>query len=962
VEVDAEMQGLVERLLASGIDGKHAPSRKQLTDTGLKKVNLKVAVERLQGQLPADVASLVHRSVEGKSKQPFAEESIEKGRKVLNELIEKSWVELDDKNVQCHEFYWRNRGTYDQVVTDIARLAETIADLNRIKAESIEGIAVKEQEIIQVTALLKKETEVYLKILFENRREMTIRKNDQAVFEFMMKTTKCKGSSFAQLGEDGDRPRAQICDTQQGLELRFDDPKIQEEMERKMTPGAKEAIRSLLASVQAGEAKQAAADLVEEAAKVRKVDEIDEDGNDAGKEAKQRAELSALGVKEEPTSVESPTVTTTTMMVPTPAIEKVKVVKRPDTQKVCTGSRPPECWLLHDKMSLLWGKYKDLVDELQEEMDKNEFEFNELESNLNEQLDVLRNTKARYITELNEAIANLNAATEEMTEKTSEKRTLTKEYTEYRAACRKRIEYLMFQEICAYLKIRASITVYSKIFPPEKIIDCEVTDYIRGECSVSCDDTCPEPNDPYACGGWAVMTRDIIVPSNEFGYKCPALSRKVKCSQFKCAVDCLQSKWSGWGSCSKDCMGGVRARTRSIIVTPKNGGMACNTVSESEPCGGPCDVNCRLKRWSKWSPCSVACGGGFQEKWRRVTVPTKGQGRCPKTKSRFRYRLKKCNTHDCMGDEICVATQDLVLSIDGSGSLREAGFKTLKTFAAKLMDKYQGQYYGEEDMRIGVVQFGNGEVEADGTIAEAKHIIDLTSDIKKVQAALEGMEFLKGFTNMAQAFSLAEKVILLGGRKRAQPAVMTLTDGKPSFLFQTHEKVMQLKDKHVKLFFVPVVESEGEELALMKSWASQPWETHLVHVKGLDPLAADGDVFAQKIIVEFCPEAMSPSAMQVEEIEMGYMLVRENGSCGPRGEMLSRDVTGVADCAALAQGAGVTAFSLGIRYARGRCYAEGLKVTKEMVDGFKKNRASPACTEGDWKKDALYDFYVMFVL
>merc|ERR550514_1470276 len=163
--------------------------------------------------------------------QPFAEESLEKGRKVLNEMIEQSWKSLDEKNVECHEFYWRNRGTYDQVVTDIARLAETIADLNRIIAESIEGIAVKEQEIIQVTALLKKETEVYLKILFENRREMTIRKNDQAVFEFMMKTTKCKGSSFAQLGNDAGHPEAQICENEQGLELRFDDPKIQEDME-----------------------------------------------------------------------------------------------------------------------------------------------------------------------------------------------------------------------------------------------------------------------------------------------------------------------------------------------------------------------------------------------------------------------------------------------------------------------------------------------------------------------------------------------------------------------------------------------------------------------------------------------------------------------------------------------------------------------------------------------------------
>merc|ERR1719375_3041585 len=67
-------------------------------------------------------------------------------------------------------------------------------------------------------------------------------------------------------------------------------------------------------------------------------------------------------------------------------------------------------------------------------------------------------------------------------------------------------------------------------------------------------------------------------------------------------------------------------------------------------------------------------------------------------------------------------------------------------------------------------------------------------------------------------------MFLLNGRKRAMSAVLTLTDGKPSFLFNTYEKVMQLKDKHVKLFFSPVTEFEGEELALMKKWASSPWE------------------------------------------------------------------------------------------------------------------------------------------
>merc|ERR1719240_2567188 len=174
-----------------------------------------------------------------------------------------------------------------------------------------------------------------------------------------------------------------------------------------------------------------------------------------------------------------------------------------------------------------------------------------------------------------------------------------------------------------------------------------------------------------------------------------------------------------------------------------------------------------------------------------------------------------------------------------------------------------------------------------------------------------------GFTNMAQAFGLAEKMLLLNGRKRAMSAVLTLTDGKPSFLFNTYEKVMQLKDKHVKLFFAPVTEFEGEELALMKKWASSPWETNLVHIPGLAPLKADSALFQQKMIVKFCPEAMSPSSMKIEEQQMGYMLVAEQGHCGERGQQLGQ-VEGAADCAALAQGAAVKAFSLGTEHARGR--------------------------------------------
>merc|ERR550514_1198045 len=229
----------------------------------------------------------------------------------------------------------------------------------------------------------------------------------------------------------------------------------------------------------------------------------------------------------------------------------------------------------------------------------------------------------------------------------------------------------------------------------------------------------------------------------------------------------------------------------------------------------------------------------------------------------------------------------------------------------------------------------------------------------KVKASIEAMSFQKGFTNMAQAFTLAEKLFLLDGRKMAQSAVLTLTDGKPSFLFQTSEKVMQLKDKHTKLFFAPVTEFKGEEMKLMKKWASSPWATHLVHIPGLLALKADEDVFAQKALVKFCPEALSPSSTMQEEATTGYMLIRENGSCGTRGQLLGQDVAGAADCAALAEGAGVTAFSLGIKYARGRCFAETLQVTTAMIADFNKARDNPPCSAGEWKEDGLYDFYVI---
>merc|ERR1719401_3391229 len=104
------------------------------------------------------------------------------------------------------------------------------------------------------------------------------------------------------------------------------------------------------------------------------------------------------------------------------------------------------------------------------------------------------------------------------------------------------------------------------------------------------------------------------------------------------------SEWSGWSGCSKECGGGAQGKTRSVLTKPKNGGTESDATLEERPCNtGSCDRDCTLMPWTAWEPCSMACGGGMQE----------------------------CNTQDCVGDEICIARQDLVIALDGSGSVRQ---------------------------------------------------------------------------------------------------------------------------------------------------------------------------------------------------------------------------------------------------------------------------------------------------
>lgn len=906
-EVSATLESLSDVLLdpelsdkASVGDALKAASSQMDMESATKLVEKK--------QLTPDVAHLVQKVNSGAFSR-FDEDSLAKARRALNELVEKAWVELDDKIFKCKGFQEMNRENFAQVTRDIMRLIEQINDMERIEAESIEGISTKEQEIMDVEATLAKETKLYNIEYAENKAELTIRQNDLDVFQFILVFTKCPdATSLAQT-------HMKVCETQSGRKtLLFSDKQAAAKYNKILTTSAKSTIDSLLRSVEQQPANQSTTPQPPPAAPVK------------GEEGKGCGEL--------------------------------------DPCMTC-GPDPPDCALLHDKLSLMWGEFKDKVDELTMEMLKNQVEFEEIKSNLNEQIRMLVKSKARFQQLLAEARANLAADRAELKEKYIQKKKLNEQYYAYMALCKKRIAWILGQDMCAIKTVRNAVLENSTVCPSAQIQDCVMDAWVPEQCSVSCDDSC-DPNEPFKCGGWQKMTRKPVASNDDCGIKCPVTEKYKRCGQYLCPIDCHMSMWSGWSKCTAECEGGLQSHTRSIQVKPKNGGESCNTVEESRPCNTmSCDRDCRLQAWTPWSPCSVACGTGFQERFRHVLIPTRGEGKCPTEESAYRYNKQECNTQDCNGDEICIAVQDLVIAVDGSGSLQESGFKVLTAYVGKLLERYETEYFGQEAVKIGIVLFGNGVIMPDGkTVSPAINAQPLTFDMDGVKSTVSGLPFKKGFTNMAQAFAMAEDMFVKGSRKNAQQSVMVVTDGKPSFSFMTNEMAEQLEDKSIMRYFVIVSETPITDNSMknMLKWASQPWETNLIHVAGLLMLEADANLWAEKAVTRFCPMAYSLQAADYEIQVYGFQHVKDAGWCGEKLDenILTKNADGVDQCAALAVGAGKQSFMLGNHFRRGWCIGGTMEVTADQYKEWSTSagKKNPTCADG-WKSSMLYDFYAI---
>jgi len=94
-------------------------------------------------------------------------------------------------------------------------------------------------------------------------------------------------------------------------------------------------------------------------------------------------------------------------------------------------------------------------------------------------------------------------------------------------------------------------------------------------------------------------------------------------------IDGGLSKFSDWSECSVACGGGSQSRSRSCTnPSPAFGGAGCDgDDSESRDCNAsPCPVDGGWSDFSDWSECSVTCGGGSQSRSKSCSNPAPAFG------------------------------------------------------------------------------------------------------------------------------------------------------------------------------------------------------------------------------------------------------------------------------------------------------------------------------------------------
>ena len=113
-------------------------------------------------------------------------------------------------------------------------------------------------------------------------------------------------------------------------------------------------------------------------------------------------------------------------------------------------------------------------------------------------------------------------------------------------------------------------------------------------------------------------------------------------------VDCKWGPWDDWTSCSAECGGGRKSRSRPVATPESDGGKPCKgNGTQWEYCNTQaCDlaVDCKWEPWGEWSTCSKTCGWGVRSISRQVATLAINGGKSCEGQS---VKREACNQRAC---------------------------------------------------------------------------------------------------------------------------------------------------------------------------------------------------------------------------------------------------------------------------------------------------------------------------
>ena len=346
----------------------------------------------------------------------------------------------------------------------------------------------------------------------------------------------------------------------------------------------------------------------------------------------------------------------------------------------CALGPSPQCYKLQERFLLIQSGIEDERDELLEHIDMLKRFCEETKQTLEGQIaddeDMLSNAQ----TKLAAATEKEATAGEKARQTAKENDELNRDLVTQMKKCSG--NYISFEtELCALKKIRGELYKMKGDGHSGFFQDCEVSKWDPEECTKVC------------ATGSQKLTRNVLTHPNG-GTKCLPLAAMRSCNNQPCPVDCKLSTWSGWSKCSAQCSGGVSQRLREVKRAMKYGGKPCGGTSQTRACNAQaCEKDCELSAWTKWSSCSKDCDGGTRKRQKFVKNVAEGAGECAGAWSLKRLEYKKCNMKRCKLDEgaptmTCNKSLDIVLLIDGSGSLGSKGWKAEIKAAQTFIDAF----------------------------------------------------------------------------------------------------------------------------------------------------------------------------------------------------------------------------------------------------------------------------------